>query len=70
MAKTRNTFAVADSMWHVDLESMEPYQHQKLEPLRAVINERSQAKKVRQHQQVSAGLSRGHIPGHTGQAAD
>jgi integrase len=70
MAKTRNTFAVADSMGHVDLKSMEPYQHQELEPLRAAINERNQATKERQHQQISAGISRGHIPGHTGQAAD
>jgi site-specific recombinase XerD len=45
MAKTKNTFAVADSMGHVDLKSMEPYQHQELEPLRAAINERNQARK-------------------------
>ena len=34
MAKTRNIFAVADSMGHVDIKSMEPYQHQELKPLR------------------------------------
>jgi site-specific recombinase XerD len=54
MAKTRNTFAVADAMGHVDLKSMEPYQHQELEPLRAVINERNRARKERQQQQSAS----------------
>lgn len=67
MAKTKNTFAVADSMGHVDLKSMEPYQHQELEPLRAAINERNQARKERKAHVVGSGL--GHIPGHTDQAA-
>lgn len=66
MAKTKNTFAVADSMGHVDLKSMEPYQHQELEPLRAAINERNQARKERKAQVVGSRL--GHIPGHTDQA--
>jgi site-specific recombinase XerD len=67
MAKTKNTFAVADSMGHVDLKSMEPYQHQELEPLRAAINERNQAREERKAHVVGSGL--GHIPGHTDQAA-
>lgn len=50
MATTRNTFAVANAMGHVDLKSMEPYQHQELEPLRAVINERNRARKERLNQ--------------------
>jgi hypothetical protein len=29
---------------HVDLKSMEPYQHQELEPLREIINRRNQRK--------------------------
>jgi site-specific recombinase XerD len=44
MEKSRNAFAVAKSMCHVDLKSMEPYQHQELEPLREVINQRNQRK--------------------------
>jgi hypothetical protein len=53
MAKTRNTFAVADAMGHVDLKSMVPYQHQELEPLHAVINERNRARKERLQQPAS-----------------
>jgi hypothetical protein len=37
MEKSRNAFAVAKSMGHVDLKSMEPYQHQELEPLQEII---------------------------------
>jgi site-specific recombinase XerD len=48
MEKSRNAFAVAKSMGHVDLKSMEPYQHQELEPLREVINQRNQRKKFGQ----------------------
>jgi integrase len=48
MEKSRNAFAVAKSMGHVDLKSMEPYQHQELEPLRQIINQRNQRKKVGQ----------------------
>jgi len=70
MAKTRNTFAVADSMGHVDLKLMEPYRHQELEPLRAAIKERNQGKKERRYQQTPAGLNRSHISGHTSQTAD
>lgn len=33
---------------HADLKSMEPYQHQELEPLRMAINQRSQRKKFGQ----------------------
>jgi hypothetical protein len=51
MAKTKNTFAVANSMGHVDLKSMEPYQHQELEPLRAVINERNRTREQRRPQE-------------------
>ena len=47
MDKTRNTFAVANSMGHVDLKSMEPYQHQELDPLREAINERNRERKER-----------------------
>ncbi|HET9100955.1 MAG TPA: site-specific integrase [Acidobacteriaceae bacterium] len=48
MEKSRNAFAVAKSMGHVDLKSMEPYQHQELEPLREIINQRNQRKKFGQ----------------------
>jgi hypothetical protein len=48
MEKSRNAFAVAKSMGHVDLKSMEPYQHQELEPLREAINQRNQRKKLGQ----------------------
>jgi integrase/recombinase XerD len=48
MEKSRNAFAVAKSMGHVDLKSIEPYQHQELEPLREVINQRNQQKKFSQ----------------------
>jgi integrase len=48
MEKSRNAFAVAKSMGHVDLKSMEPYQHQELEPLREVINQRNRRKKFGQ----------------------
>ena len=69
MAKTKNTFAVANSMGHVDLKSMEPYQHQELEPLRAVINERNRAREKRQLEEQPAGSGLGHIFGHTELAA-
>lgn len=42
MEKSGNAFAVAKSMGHVDLKSMEPYQHQEPEPLREAINQRNQ----------------------------
>jgi hypothetical protein len=48
MEKSRNAFAVAKSMGHVDLKSMEPYQHQELEPQREIINQRKQRKKFGQ----------------------
>ena len=48
MEKSGDPFAVAKSMGHVDLKSMEPYQHQELEPLRAAINERNARKKFGQ----------------------
>ncbi len=48
MEKSRNAFAVAKSMGHVDLKSMEPYQHQELEQLREVINQRNRRKKFGQ----------------------
>jgi len=35
-------------MGHVDLKSMEPYQHQELEQLREVINQRNRRKKFGQ----------------------
>lgn len=44
MEKSRNAFAVAKSMGHVDLKSMEPYQHQELEPLRQIIDQRNRRK--------------------------
>ncbi len=43
-----NAFAVARSMGYVDLKSMEPYQHQELEPLREIIHQRNQRKKFGQ----------------------
>ncbi|MGA7318248.1 MAG: hypothetical protein WBX22_30265 [Silvibacterium sp.] len=39
---------MAKSMGHVDLKSMEPYQHQELEPLREIIDQRNQRKKFGQ----------------------
>jgi site-specific recombinase XerD len=48
MEKSRNAFAVSKSMGHADLKSMEPYQHQELEPLRAAINQRNRRKKFGQ----------------------
>jgi site-specific recombinase XerC len=46
MEKSDNAFAVSKSMGHTDLKSMEPYQHQELEPLRVAINQRNRRKKV------------------------
>jgi site-specific recombinase XerC len=46
MEKSGNAFAVSKSMGMPDLKSMEPYQHQELEPLRVAINQRNQRKKV------------------------
>ena len=43
MEKSRNAFAVAKSMGHVDMKSMEPYQHHRLDPLREVIDRRNEA---------------------------
>lgn len=43
MEATGNIFAVADSMDHVDVQSMKPYQHHRLDPLREVIDRRNQA---------------------------
>ena len=43
MEATGNIFAVADSMGHVDVQSMKPYQHPRLEPLREVIDRRNEA---------------------------
>jgi len=43
MEATGNIFAVADSMGHVDVQSMKPYQHHRLDPLREVINRRNEA---------------------------
>jgi integrase len=48
MEKSRNAFAVSKSMGHADLKSMEPYQHQELEPLRMAINQRNRRKKFGQ----------------------
>lgn len=39
---TGNTFAVADSMGHASLQSMKPYQHTRLDPVRDAINRRNQ----------------------------
>jgi integrase len=44
MEKSGNAFAVSKSMGHADLKSMEPYQHQELEPLRRAINQRNRRK--------------------------
>jgi site-specific recombinase XerC len=54
MGKTGNTFAVADSMGHVDLKSMVPYQHQELEPLRDAINERNREREERRKEERAA----------------
>jgi len=59
LAATGNIFAVAGSMGHVDLKSMEPYQHHDLASLRQAINMRNQNHASRSQF--------GHIFGHTGQ---
>jgi integrase len=41
MEATGNLFAVSKSMGHADIKSMEPYQHQKTEPLVIAINQRN-----------------------------
>lgn len=46
MKETKNVFAVADSMGHVDLKSMAPCQHQEIDPLREAINRRNRARKA------------------------
>jgi integrase len=47
MEATGNIFAVADSMGHVDVQSMKPYQHHRLDPLREVIDRRNEATGLR-----------------------
>lgn len=47
MEATGNIFAVADSMGHVDVQSMKPYQHHSLDPLREVIDRRNEANGLR-----------------------
>jgi integrase len=44
MERSGSAFAVSKSMGHADLKSMEPYQHQELEPLRMTINQRNRRK--------------------------
>ena len=44
---TGNIFAAADSMGHVDLQSMKPYQHHRLDPLRDAIDRRNEENKLR-----------------------
>jgi integrase len=46
MEKSGNAFAVSKPMGHADLKSMEPYQHQELEPLRVAINQRNRRRKL------------------------
>ena len=46
MEKSGDAFAVSKSMGHADLKSMEPYQHQELEPLRVAINQRNRQKSL------------------------
>jgi integrase len=57
MEATGNLFAVSKSMGHADIKSMEPYQHQKTEPLVIAINQRN-ADRV-----APSGV--GHTIGHT-----
>lgn len=47
MEATGNISAVADSMGHVDVQSMKPYQHHRLDPLREVIDYRNEATGLR-----------------------
>jgi len=61
LAATGNLFAVAGSMGHVDLKSMEPYQHHDLASLREAINLRNQAQNSGPRPEF------GHIFGHTDQ---
>ena len=44
--KSKNAFAVSESIGHADLKSMEPYQHQGPQPLREAINERNRRKNL------------------------
>jgi site-specific recombinase XerD len=48
MERSGNAFAEAKSVGHQDLKSMEPYQHQELEPLREAIKQRNERKKFGQ----------------------
>jgi integrase len=48
MERSGNAFAVSKAMGHADLKSMQPYQHQELEPLREAINQRNWRKKFGQ----------------------
>lgn len=44
MAATGNMFAVSKSMGHADIKSMQPYQHQDIDPLNEAINQRNRKK--------------------------
>lgn len=65
MKETKNVFAVADSMGHVDLKSMAPYQHQEIDPLRDAINRRNRARKAAPVAAPGENQIPGHNPGHT-----
>jgi hypothetical protein len=65
MKETRNVFAVADSMGHVDLKSIAPHQHQEIDPLREAINRRNRARKAAPVAQPDKIQIPGHDPGHT-----
>jgi hypothetical protein len=42
MRETGNTFAVMKAMGHASVLSMEPYQHQQVDQLTAVMNRRNE----------------------------
>jgi integrase len=43
LRETGNTFAVMKAMGHASVLSMEPYQHQQVDQLTAVMNRRNEA---------------------------
>lgn len=57
VAATGNIFAVSAQMGHVDIKSMEPYQHQELDGLLAAVNKRNATR--------STLLESRHTPSHT-----
>lgn len=47
MEATGNIFDIADSIGHVGIQSMKPYQHHRLDPLREIIDRRNEETSLR-----------------------